>query len=341
MRKVAFQRDGILYVDNSTLTTLAQCPTRAMVRYGYNLKPSNWDAAPLQAGIAIHQAIETHYTGGRLEDVLDKLHEVYFDWATANVNVDHRLSFRNVLECVESWVLRNPVDNLPYTIPTPEHVEMPFDIQLHPKDPTIRFVGRIDALVGRKAGRQIESDYVDRDALYVLDTKSTGQPYGAFQKQFELSPQLSGYTWAAQHMFPDSHVVGCYINVVHTYLIPRQSGKCRKHGTSYDECRFLHPNHQLLGPIMRTRGELEEWRIDAYNLASTWQQLLKSQEGGKDLNQVPMFGKFVYNACALCELLTFCRGGRRLDGFEFDVEEWIPSNLAEKFNVRGESDAPG
>lgn len=335
MNALAYVNDGVLYVDNTTLSTLATCPTKAMVRYGYNLKPNGWSAAPLQAGIAIHQAIEAHYTGGSLDHVLQVLQDAYYEWAVANVDITDRLGYNNVKDCVESWVLRNPVTELPYTIPTNDHVEMPFDLQLNPKDPSIRFVGRIDALVSRKLGHDIDSPYIARDALYVLDTKSTGQPFGRYEAQFYLSPQLTGYTWAAQQMFPEAQIVGCYINIVHTYMIPRQSGKCRKHNVSYDECRFLHPNHMLIGPLLRSKGELEEWRIDAYALALRWKNMLMEQgllEGRTrslwDMRLVPQYGKFVYQACSLCELLDFCRTGRRVQAYEFEEDEWIPGDLA-------------
>lgn len=325
---MAHYKDGILYVDNTTLSTLAQCPTRAMVRYGYNLKPRGWSAAPLQAGIAIHQAIEKHYTGGSLSEVLDTFHAAYYDWAVANVEIGDRLGYTNVMECVESWVIRNPIDKLPYIIPSPDHIEMPFDLQLNPDDPTIRYVGRVDALVQRKAGRQVDSEYINREALYVLDTKSSGAPYGNWAKQFELSPQMTGYTWAAKQLFPKATVSGIYINVVHTYMIPREAGKCRQHKCDYSECRFMHPNHQLIGPILRAAGEIEEWRVDAYNLAYNWKQMLDQQADGWDLNLVPQFGKWVYQACSLCELQQFCRAGRDMNNYDFEEESWIPGDLA-------------
>lgn len=334
---MAVYENGTLYVDNSTLATLATCPTKAMVRYGYNLKPRGWSTAPLQAGIAIHKAIEAHYTEHSLHEVLAIFKESYFDWAVANVDIGDRLGYNNVEECVESWIVRHPIDSLPYVIPTPEHVEMPFDFPLNPNDPTIRYVGRVDALVGRKSSERIALNFattsdmhqhLPRNALYVLDTKSSGAPYGNWTKQFELSPQMTGYTWAAQNLFPDATISGIYINVVHTYMIPRESGKCSQHKTDYSECRFMHPKHQLVGPILRTRGEIEEWRVDAYNLAHQWKRMLDQQDIERDLNLVPQFGKWVYQACALCELFSFCRAGRDLNAYDFEEEAWVPGDLA-------------
>ena len=310
-----------------------------MVRYGYNLKPNGHQTAPLEAGISIHKAIEVHYKGGALSEVLATFDDAYYDYASRNQDSNSRYGFTNVRECVESWCLRNPVESLPYTIPSPDHIEMPFDIQLHPSDPTIRYVGRLDALVARKTTRRLydldetpdeAKNNLDPDALYVLDTKSTGQPFGDHEEQFELSPQMTGYVFAGRALFPQHRVVGIYINVVHTFMIPRESGKCRTHGVDKSECRFLHPQHKLYGPKLRTTGEIRQWRVDAYTLAKAWKTMLDEQLAGRNLLNVPQTGKWIYRACTLCELHQFCKQGRRLEAYGFEEEEWIPGDLAER-----------
>ena len=336
---MAYYDNGILYVDNTTLSSMVKCPTHAVVRYGYNLKPRGWQAAPLESGIAIHNAIEVHYQGGRLHEVLEVFDASYYDYATHNQDANSRYGFTNVRECVESWCIRHPLDKLPYTIPDASHVEMPFDLQLHPRDPSIRYVGRLDALVARKATRQMYDmdgvpdgvkENLDPDALYVLDTKSTGQPWGDHELQFDLSPQMSGYVWAARQLFPNLKVVGVYINVVHTYMIPRDSGKCTVHKVDKSECRFLHPRHQLYGPKLRGKGELRQWRADAYQVAKAWKEMLDDQLIKRNLDNVPQTGKWIYRACTLCELHEFCKGGRRMDAYDFEQDEWIPGDLAER-----------
>lgn len=302
-----------------------------MMRYGYNLQPRSWERAPLEAGIAIHKALEQHYQGQPLRVVLKTFRAHYYEYALNHVEPTDRLAFNNILECVESWVVRHPLAALPYQIPTPDHIEMAFDVPLDPADPTIRYVGRIDALVARKQTTQLDSQYIRRDALYVLDTKSSGAPYGDWALQFELSPQLTGYVWAASQLFPEQPIAGCYINCVHTLLLPTSAGKCRKHGTSYPECRFLHPQHQLVGPLLRPAGEIEQWRKDAYALARLWKSQLDDQEThGRDLSRLPMFGKWLYNVCPRCELRRFCQTGRDMNNYDFIQVEWVPGDLAQR-----------
>ena len=54
--------DNPLFIDNSTLKSMAKCSTQALVRYGLDYA-SREERAPLKSGAAGHLALETYYRG--------------------------------------------------------------------------------------------------------------------------------------------------------------------------------------------------------------------------------------------------------------------------------------
>lgn len=315
---MAVYRDGILYTDNSTLSSFQTCPTKAMTTYGWNLVPVETSNAPAEAGTALHKAIEVHLAGGSLDEARQALHGAYYAFSLRIAHGD-RLGFDNVMLVLESWIERNPLNELPYSIRDARFIEMPFDF---PFGPGVRYVGKLDALVERSDGL----------VLYVLDTKSTGNPDYKFRQQFNIGSQMTGYVWAAQQMFNEP-VAGIYINVVHVAVVPTSNSKCKTHkGFQYNECGYMHPKHELIGPKFRTPKELDAWERDAKALAQQWRQTyLRFRDDIDAIDELPQYGKWVYQACVLCDLHDFCRTGRNINsGVEFDVVEWQPGDLAER-----------
>lgn len=315
----------ILYVDNTTLTTWKACKTRAMIRYGYNLAPVEYLNTPMMAGIALHKAIESYYMFNDKEAAINTFLAEYTAYARQHIeDPEDRYNINNMARVIDSWAERNQPHMLPYTI-EPDLVEIPFDVPLSDIDSSIRFVGRIDALVDKKD----QPDRPDRKPLrLVLDNKSTGKHPIAFFKQFHMSSQLSGYVFAAKKLFPEYDISSAYINMISTQTVPNSNRKCKTHGTVYAECGWLHPPHKVDGPFNRSDGQLEEWRIDAYNLASEWREHLLKQYKHRDMTMLPMDGQFQYDECNRCELLDFCRSGRP-PYYEWQTLEWLPGDLAD------------
>lgn len=318
-----------LYVDNTTLSTFYQCPTKAVVRYGYNLKPVDYKNTPMQCGISIHKAIEAHYCGASEDDAISEWRRDYFDYAVDNVPSDDRYGLQNIEATLRAWIRRNPLHDLPYHIPDPAFVETPFDFALSPTRPDIRYVGRIDAITEPKTQQSAAIRSSRKPTRYVLDTKSTGRVDRAFEKQFIIGSQMSGYFWASQQLWPEYDIGGIYINVVATTTVPNSERRCPTHRVNYSECGWIHPAHQLLGPYFRSPGEIEEWRIDALSLASQWKEMFESQLEQRDITKIPQYGKWGYQVCTNCELLDYCRSGRPAQ-FDFEEEVWMPGDLAQR-----------
>lgn len=308
-----YRDTGILYVDNTILSTLAQCETQAMLRYGYFVAPENDSSAPMLAGIAVHKALEIHYLGGTLDEATSALFDSYYDYATANIAEGDRLCYSNVVEIVRSWIWHHPLDKLPYTV-DPDYVEMAFSQNL---TDDIVFVGRIDACATRTDGA----------GFYLIDTKSTGRIDIRFKSQFNLSTQLSGYIWALEKYlcYP---VTGAYINVVDMRLVPNNAKrKCTSHKCFYADCGYLHMSHQLLGPFYRSPAAIKTWKRNAIRLARQWQTLLDRNLSSLDMiARVPQSGMFKYQTCSLCAYQDFCRQDRNLYLLYDIPEPWWPGD---------------
>lgn len=306
---------GILYVDNSILSTLAMCETKALMQYGYHLVPDDGNFAAMRAGTAVHKALEIHYLGGTPDEALNELFEDYYRFATENVPATDRLAYDNVAKIVRSWIWHHPLDSLPYHVTA---VEAPFAIPLS-DDGKIVYVGCIDAYGTRTDGK----------GLILIDNKSTGRIDAKFFKQFVLGSQMTGYWWALEQMI--GPVSSCYINVIDMRVVPSDpKRKCNQHKTVYAECGFFHMGHQLGGPYYRSKKQIETWKSNALRLARKWRKLLDMYDI-QSIQDAPQSGQFVYQACSLCMYDNFCLGGRKIQEDLFNFQPWLPGPLAEMY----------
>lgn len=310
--------DGVLHVDNSTLTTWAQCPTKAMIRYGFDLRLAHENNAPARAGTAIHAGIEAYFKTQSVALAKQAFDEDYYDYGTNVAGMDQRLCYENVKMVLSSWLEAHDIHKLPYVV-DPSLIEIPFNI---PIDDGVNYVGRIDAVVRKRTG---EPGY------YVVDNKSTGWIDQKWRSQFEIGSQMSGYVWAAEK-YLGLPVVGVYINAIHVGTVPYGTSRCRTHGVLMPECKLLHLKHEIIGPISRHRLEIDEWEKDAIMLAREWRRGLN--EVGipyTNIGLMPQTGKFVYQACGLCDFREFCKSGRRPSQLSnpeaFVRDPWVPGDL--------------
>lgn len=308
---ITYDREkGILFCDNTILSTFATCPLKAMISYGLDRKLQTDTNANLEVGRAIHKALEHYYLLDAPKVCLEVLRQEYEVWATTHLFDDKRLSWANIELVFKSWMDKNPQDRLPFRV-SPENIEVAFGVPLN-EDGSIIFTGRIDLLAHARHG----------SSLFAIDHKTTGQLDVRKKHEYSMTSQMTGYQWALQQMGHD--ISGIYINVVHTGVVPTSNRKCTTHKTYYGECGFLHLNHELLGPYHRSEEDLEAWRVDALSLAMEWRQLLDYINGDWDkLTHVMQRGKWLYQACALCPWANYCKGGQK--------QYWLTENTVEEF----------
>lgn len=317
---VTYDREkDILYVDNSILSTYVTCPLKAAISYGLDRRLTGSDVAHLKAGSAIHTALE-YYFGWPLDSdtPLQALEDEYKDWALENVSPKDRMNWHNVKLVLESWLARNPREELAFTI-NPEHIEIPFEVPLN-EDGSIIFTGRIDLIGYGQAG----------NSCFVIDNKTTGWVDSSKKKEYSINSQMSGYLWATKQL--GWNPAGIYINLVHTGIVPNSNSKCTKHAVTYEECGFEHMKHEWLGPYHRSPQELESWRTDALSWALEWRQVLRHL--GDDvsrLKDIQQRGKWTYKTCTYCDWYDYCKGGQKdhwITNFTV-IDPWRPGVLGE------------
>jgi hypothetical protein len=254
-----------LYIDNSTLRALAGCDLEAVLRYGWDYATRDERAMLLQ-GNAGHEALASYLrrdaviNPGDANDVLDvtttalyRYRELYEQWSDENLSPDDRLTYQNTARILEAWFDQHPHDALPFSFPGPEFVEIGFAYPLT-KDGDIVFCGRMDGLpVDRTSG-----------LTALLEHKFTGNISADWLKTFKLDSQLSGYLWAAQQHLGDANVLGAYLNVLETRMVPGSDRKCKEHGVAFSECGLQHVKY-VLTFIERTPEETSPGAIASYS----------------------------------------------------------------------------
>jgi hypothetical protein len=290
------------------------------MKYALNYGAPPGTNLPAEAGTAIHGATEVYYKTASRIKALEQLAILYEAHADQYAAADDRLSFDNIERCFRGWLDKFPFNELPYEV-VEGSVERPF---LLPLTDNVVYGGRLDALVRPKGGR----------GLWLLDTKSTGRIDKKFRAQFSIGSQMSGYYWAAEQEYKEK-IQGIYINVVHTGKVPASDRKCSTHSRKYSECGSWHMQHGV-EKFFRSPDEIAEWLTDAKALATEWYSTLDAGDPSFDrLNEVDQRGKWVYQACALCNYHTFCQQLRPESYAKrnFVYQEWIPGGADEANEV--------
>jgi hypothetical protein len=321
--------NGTVYVDNSTLVTVARCDTEAALRsvLGLTLQEDKWAA---DLGTAVHDVLAEYMRGKSPEFCKLKFELLWrpvseaagLEKTTDDAPYSH-LSYSNMSKILGNWLDINPLATQPFSVP-PGLVEVGFELPLidecvcghveadHPHGgcryrggcgcaeyrPAFVFWGRADALV------LAQHD----NALYVLDHKTRYRIDEKWINGFRLSSQLSGYAWAAGKTLGQP-VAGVYINAIPTERPPSATNRrCPEHGTMYAECGVNHRKGRLL-IFERTDAQIAQWHSDAVALARRYRALHAQVSSLSDLHTVPMTGTF-HGACSACSFSKFCQGNR-------------------------------
>lgn len=163
----------------------------------------------------------------------------------------------------------------------------------------------------------------DAKSLCPVDHKSTGKIDGRFIQQFTLDSQMTGYIYDAAHL-SGKPVSTCFINAIELSLIPTSTRKCPAHGVPYEECGpSEHLKFQVIGPIERTRRQLDEWRETAIFLARRYHKLCS--ESLASIHEVRQEGTF-NGGCGYCEFREWCLADRAANQVPhmFTQARWSP-----------------
>jgi len=313
--------NGTVYVDNTTLRSVAECDSEAALRHvlGYTVAD---DKFAMECGIAVHEVMADYFQGNPASYCLQKFELLYRGYSEDNgldssMHLSYRLSWTNTDKILTEWFETHSLASFNFSV-NPKLVEVGFEIPLsddcvcgwpaqhvgrlgncHEYRPAFVMWGRLDAIV------QSQHD----GAIYVLDHKTTGRLTPYWTEKFRNDSQMSGYVWAAQKTL-GMPVVGVYINAIEFSKLPNDPvRKCREHGVVYAECGIHHMKSELL-IYTRSPDQLDEWRRTALTLAKRYRTLLQQvPDLNAVLTQTRMQGTFT-GACGFCSFSKFCQAGR-------------------------------
>lgn len=225
LQSPAHPDDYILHIDHSSLENFNNCARRAEYSLVQRRQPVR-NTSALSFGTAIHKALETSLrvdaidrnselvTSKQSSDILEHFssNPVPMDeWRTADRALDIMARYRKQFEHDVFDVLEindRPMVEVPFALPLgtveiDDEVDYAANIVLGKEvadtikeyDKTfycrtihVLWTGRIDAII------------VMDGKIWVMDHKTTSMGGDTFLKQFQLSAQTVGYTWAAQEL---------------------------------------------------------------------------------------------------------------------------------------------
>ena len=303
-----------LRVDNSMLSSVAQCPLQAALRYSLHFTKKGLNKY-LESGTAIHKGIEAKFQGYDNVSCLQIAGD-YYHGALESIDLDgdDRYTAKNILEIINRWLESNDISRMPFQVKA-EDVEVGFEVPLC-KD--INYVGILD-LYG-----------VDMTHGWscIIDIKSTGKMDKLWERKWRWTSQLTGYLYAANMLFRGTEgtakVLGAYILGVEVKEIPRSSRMCKEHSVKYEECGHQHLKDCLI-PTTRSPEEIAHWYYDAVSLATRFRDIKTHIKTIEDLPKIFAYGIF-NDHCRMCEFQDYCLGGRQKVMLEsmYEKRVWDP-----------------
>lgn len=298
-----------LYVNNSLLSLLAECETKAWIRWGRELIMTEREGpGPLEAGHLIHTVLERWLLGEPHVAILADWNRLQGEVYCGELPKEERLHPGNVRLVLEHWLLAQEGRVRDFETLGVERV---VEVELGRVDgEEIIYYGTPDALIEWK-GEQ-----------YILEHKSTGNMDGGWQASWAMKAQLQGYVWALRQQGVE--VKGAFVNGLEVRKLPPWDGnylkKCGTHKVRYEECQGLHVKHAWVGPLWWSGARLDQWRRDALAGAQRLQQIRQAAEGASlgiyGGAGVKMDGQFRWPGCQRCQYQRWCNAGRPTERVE-------------------------
>lgn len=310
--------DDDLIVDNTILSSTAQCHTQAALRHGLGYTTES-ESAAIMSGQFAHEVLAWWMCGKTPEEAITRL-EGYREWtAEHGVGEDDRLAYSNVRRILKRWFQINPREKFPYVV-NPADVEVPMVAELGvlADGQRVVMVALLDALVKSKTGGR-----------WTMDHKTTKYVNDWFKDDLDDAAQFTGQLWIAEEN--GQPLSGVVINALEFRKIPDSNRKCNQHTDSkYVECGIAHVTLERF-TATRTPAELVSWAKTALGLARTYAKL-KAKVAADPLvvTQLPMQGRF-NRACKNCEFREWCSMGRPKGSLRtFTERRWNPLERAKE-----------
>lgn len=289
-----------MYVNNSLLRLLAECETKAWIRWGQELVMTERDGpGPMEVGQALHVAFAAWMRGETTREVLACFEEGWGRYIGEELPREERLHPGNVRLVLEHFLLAQEGRVRDFDV-IEGYTERAFEVPLgtvHGEE--VIFYGTLDGLIDWKGG------------TWLLEHKTTGNMDQHWEAQWGMTAQLQGYVWALRQM--GVQVKGAFVNGLEVRRLPPWDGnfqkKCGQHKVKYLECQGLHVKHTWVGPLWWSSERLAQWRRDVLAQVERLMWLREEWERAS-LENVMMDGQFRWPGCQRCQYKPWCQAGR-------------------------------
>lgn len=288
--------DDTLFIDNSTLEVFTTCPRQAQY-YVCQKKEKAGDRAALKFGGIVHKILEARYLGPGGFITPDTTQCMVAcaerEFGSYTPPLEDFRNYGTALNLIEAYNTFYPSE--PFTVlKSPEgkpFIEVPFACPLgevevnslltirHPDGSikqenvgTVRIMwqGRIDMIV----------EYEGR--TYIFDHKTTSMLGPTYFREFEMSSQFRGYTWAAQHLL-NTPIAGAIINAIGVRR-PTKSGKSLEF-----ERKTVTASPEVLA----------EWQLDTLHIITDFIEMVRRQH-------MPQHTRWCVGKYGLCQFFDVC-----------------------------------
>lgn len=349
-------RGRIVVVDNTRLTAVASCQTRAYIDNVLGYKINNpLSKVPLEVGKAYHVAIEEYVKTQDRKEGLNAFQKYYeenvaqlfdrvlkqrtqYEISESQQRYFTRYEFERLRDIFDMWMDRHPIAEFPlilnegvpekrFLVPlyTPQVTKPTVEI------PNIYLAGQFD-MFGLNRDRAWE--FID------IKTRSWFKPEN-IRREYRRDPQMFAYNYAARKIIEQERdyvrFQGMTIYVIGLPDKKVSNAICNTHGVVYRLCDTAHASFYELSDLRPTEEQLDAWRQEAVRQALRYQKLQITAQETPDfweaeVQQNGLLQKSKYNyTCEECYLNYFCNNGRNLEEYKRDKiqETWFPYSQEE------------
>ena len=298
-------------INNSLLTLLAQCETKAWLRWAQELVPGlRAEPGPMEVGQVLHVGFDAWMRGCADEEVLGRFDRAWAEVIGEQVPKQERLACANVRLCFSHWLMQAPRRQGIMVLETETMFEVPLG-EVNGEE--VVYYGTPDALIEWHG------------ELYVLDHKSTSDIDDYWGEQWTMNTGLQGYVWSLRQL--GHKVKGAFVNGMEVKRLPPWDGnmekKCTGHKVKYKECQGLHVSSRWVGPLWWSDARLEQWRTDVLRMVGklqVLQELISTTAAAWIETLIKMDGQWRWPGCnggrgfGPCPYRAFCQAGRPVQG---------------------------
>jgi hypothetical protein len=283
--------DEIVRVDNTLLVNVAICDARAIAGNILHRR-SKEDKIAADMGNVFHAALEEHFRGGSVDNVMFVFEAAYDALIPPGEQpAEPRFAKENVLRIMRRYIQVRPLERYPF-IPVKFEETVGFEIA-----PGIVFYVKRDLLVQDK----------NSGMMYPVDHKTTGRVTDYWAKRFRMTSQMTGYCWATSQE-TGKPCLECQVNAIELGKLPSGTAKCKSHKVPYNECGVEHAKFELL-TYSRTPEMIARWKQDAIILANRFRTLKTAFADVKLLPYAQRQGAFNGGCDNFCEHKKWCSMG--------------------------------